>query len=158
MICKRHRAKVEELKMANLPLERLEPDLPAFTNVDVDYFGPVEIKRGRSTLPNNYLFQWPQDLKPLPPKFHLVNTKPILPPGVFDKAIGSRCSTRQTYFQSDGVRNIYPSCKRGKNGVNLVVNPSAPCGAWILRRFLEVKAESNGLVRADNQHLPPARK
>lgn len=34
--------------MADLPQERLLPDKPPFTNVGVDYFGPVEIKRGRS--------------------------------------------------------------------------------------------------------------
>lgn len=39
--------------MADLPLERIVPDLPAFTNVGVDYFGPVEVKKGwakRSTI------------------------------------------------------------------------------------------------------------
>ncbi len=34
--------------MADLPKERLIADLPPFTNVRVDYFGPVEVKRGRS--------------------------------------------------------------------------------------------------------------
>ncbi|KAL2093037.1 hypothetical protein ACEWY4_010349 [Coilia grayii] len=34
-------------KMADLPVERVVPDLPAFTNVGVDYFAPVEVKKGR---------------------------------------------------------------------------------------------------------------
>ena len=38
-----------EQKMADLPKERIIPDLPPFTNVGVDYFGPVEVKRGRTT-------------------------------------------------------------------------------------------------------------
>lgn len=33
--------------MADLPVERIVPDLPAFTNVGVDYFGPLEVKKGR---------------------------------------------------------------------------------------------------------------
>lgn len=34
--------------MADLPKERLRADLPPFSNVGVDYFGPFETKRGRS--------------------------------------------------------------------------------------------------------------
>lgn len=48
VVCKRQRGRVGEQKMADLPLERILPDKPAFTNVGVDYFGPIEIKRGRS--------------------------------------------------------------------------------------------------------------
>lgn len=33
--------------MSDLPVERILPDLPQFTNVGVDYFGPIEIKRDR---------------------------------------------------------------------------------------------------------------
>ena len=36
--------------MAVLPRDRITPDLPPFTNVGVDYFGPIEVKRGRGTI------------------------------------------------------------------------------------------------------------
>lgn len=46
--CRRHKGKLGEQKMADLPIERILPGLPPFTNVGVDYFGPIEVKRGRS--------------------------------------------------------------------------------------------------------------
>lgn len=46
--CRRQRGKLMEQKMADLPPERVTPDLPPFSNVGVDYFGPVEVRRGRS--------------------------------------------------------------------------------------------------------------
>lgn len=33
--------------MADLPQDRVSPDLPPFTHVGIDYFGPIEVKRGR---------------------------------------------------------------------------------------------------------------
>lgn len=36
--------------MADLPEERVMPDKAPFTDVGVDYFGPLEVKRGRSLL------------------------------------------------------------------------------------------------------------
>ena len=48
LICRKARSKFGEQKMADLPVDRLIPDLPPFTHVGVDYFGPLEIKRGRS--------------------------------------------------------------------------------------------------------------
>ena len=35
-------------KCPDLPLHRITPDLPPFTNTGLDYFGPIEVKRGRS--------------------------------------------------------------------------------------------------------------
>lgn len=46
--CKRHRGKLCEQKMADLPVERITPDSPPFTNEGMDYFGPNEVKQGRS--------------------------------------------------------------------------------------------------------------
>ncbi|GAA6096905.1 uncharacterized protein LOC107751036 [Tachysurus ichikawai] len=48
VICRRYKGKLSEQKMADLPLERITHDLPPFTNVRVDFFGPIEVKRGRS--------------------------------------------------------------------------------------------------------------
>ena len=48
VVCKRNRAKAGEQKMANLPESRLKPGEPPFTRVGIDYFSPIEVKRGRS--------------------------------------------------------------------------------------------------------------
>ena len=32
--------------MADLPLDRVTPDLPPFTHVGIDYFGPIEVRCG----------------------------------------------------------------------------------------------------------------
>ena len=48
--CKRHHGKTSEQKMADLPKARLEVDLPPFTNVGIDYFGPVLVKSRRCTV------------------------------------------------------------------------------------------------------------
>lgn len=47
VVCRRFQGRTGEQKMADLPVERVVPDLPAFTNVGVDYFGPVEVRKGR---------------------------------------------------------------------------------------------------------------
>lgn len=47
--CRRYNGRAIEQKMADLPRVRILPVLPPFTNSGVDYFGPVEIKKGRST-------------------------------------------------------------------------------------------------------------
>ncbi|XP_071486966.1 uncharacterized protein [Diadema antillarum] len=48
--CRRNRAKVLQQKMADLPADRIKPDDPPFTRVGVDFFGPLDVKRGRSVV------------------------------------------------------------------------------------------------------------
>lgn len=47
-VCRRYRGKLGQQKMADVPEERMLPDKTPFTDVGVDYFGPLEVKRGRS--------------------------------------------------------------------------------------------------------------
>ena len=47
LICKKVQGKVGEQFMADLPKERITGDLPAFTNIGTDYFGPFYTKHGR---------------------------------------------------------------------------------------------------------------
>ncbi|KAL7830355.1 hypothetical protein SRHO_G00314820 [Serrasalmus rhombeus] len=46
--CKRHRAPISTQYMADLPADRVTPNQPPFTSVGVDYFGPINVRRGRS--------------------------------------------------------------------------------------------------------------
>ena len=46
--CRRQKGRVGEQMMSDLPADRITPDDPPFTKVGVDYFGPFEVKRGRS--------------------------------------------------------------------------------------------------------------
>ena len=48
--CRRLHGKAGKQLMADLPQQRVLPDDPPFTRVEVDYFGPFEVKRGRSIL------------------------------------------------------------------------------------------------------------
>lgn len=48
MVCKRQRQRPGEQKMADLPADRITADLPPFTDVGMDYFGPMEVKQGQS--------------------------------------------------------------------------------------------------------------
>jgi hypothetical protein len=54
VVCRRQRGKIAEQKMADLPLERIMTDIPPFTNVGVDYFGPIEIKKARGNVKNTF--------------------------------------------------------------------------------------------------------
>ena len=46
--CQRRKAPTGEQFMAKLPKDRITPHEPPFTYVGVDYFGPIEVKQGRS--------------------------------------------------------------------------------------------------------------
>ena len=46
--CKRRHGPTGEQKMADLPLPRITPDLPPFTCVGIDYFGPFLVRQRRS--------------------------------------------------------------------------------------------------------------
>ncbi len=45
--CNKYNGRMMGQKMADLPKERILPDHPPFTNTGVDYFGPIEVKKGR---------------------------------------------------------------------------------------------------------------
>ncbi|XP_074651593.1 uncharacterized protein LOC141906247 [Tubulanus polymorphus] len=46
--CREYHGKPGKQKMADVPEERLAVDKPPFANTGIDYFGPIEIKSGRS--------------------------------------------------------------------------------------------------------------
>ena len=50
VICRKYQGRCGNQKMADLPPDRVHPDDPPFTHVGVDYFGPIEVKRGRGTV------------------------------------------------------------------------------------------------------------
>ncbi|XP_052271561.1 uncharacterized protein LOC127872270 [Dreissena polymorpha] len=49
-VCRRYRGNLGHQKMASLLSEQTTPDKPPFTNVGVDFFGPLNVKAGRSVL------------------------------------------------------------------------------------------------------------
>ena len=50
IICIKYRCRSMHQKMADLPVERITPDEPVFSTVGVDYFGPLQVKRGRAVV------------------------------------------------------------------------------------------------------------
>lgn len=55
-VSRHYKGTLGEQIVADLPLERPIPNLPAFTNTGVDsyYFGPTEIKRGHNMIVVSY--------------------------------------------------------------------------------------------------------
>ena len=47
-VCRKYQGSLMKQKLADLPKERLIADKPPFSHVGMDYFGPYELKRGRS--------------------------------------------------------------------------------------------------------------
>ena len=50
IVCKRLKTAASEQYMSDLPKDRVTPNEPPFTNIGVDYFGPLYVKRGRSQI------------------------------------------------------------------------------------------------------------
>jgi len=50
VVCRRYRARSLEQKMVDLSENRITADEPPFTRVGMDLFGPIEVKRGRSSV------------------------------------------------------------------------------------------------------------
>ena len=48
VICRRSQASLCQQKMADWPEDRVQPDRPPFTSVGLDFFGPFQVRRGRS--------------------------------------------------------------------------------------------------------------
>ena len=48
VVCRKHHTKTANQKMAHLPASRVTPCEPPFANTGMDYFGPFEIKQGRT--------------------------------------------------------------------------------------------------------------
>ncbi|XP_046841031.1 uncharacterized protein LOC124435128 [Xenia sp. Carnegie-2017] len=48
LACQRRKAHLGGQLMSHLPESRVTPQKPPFTNVGIDYFGPMLVKRGRS--------------------------------------------------------------------------------------------------------------
>ncbi|XP_046339933.2 uncharacterized protein LOC124121032 [Haliotis rufescens] len=48
--CRKYHSSPGQQKMSDLPDERITPDLPPFTNVGMDFFGPFKVIRGRTSV------------------------------------------------------------------------------------------------------------
>lgn len=112
------------------------------------------------------------DLEPLTPNhILLLKTKPILPPGIFEKNdLYVRRRWRQVQFMANlfwkGWSQEYLPlmqerqkwCMKRRSftpgDVVMAVDSSAPRGSWALGRVLEVKSDSKGLRRSVKVNTP----
>lgn len=48
--CRRYNGRMVEQQMADLSMQRTRPDYTSFTYVRIEYFGPIEVQKGQSTV------------------------------------------------------------------------------------------------------------
>lgn len=113
------------------------------------------------------IFSDVNNLEPLTPNhLLLLDTKPVLPPGVFlsqrsvtQDADGDRCNIWQTWFGRGGQESTclnYRSAKSGLKGgrtgdivgdIVLIVDDTTTCNCWIIGRITQTLPDSKGVVR-----------
>ncbi|CAC5400586.1 unnamed protein product [Mytilus coruscus] len=50
VVCRKYQSPIIQQKMADLPSDRVTPDMPPFTAVGIGYFGPFEIRQRRCSV------------------------------------------------------------------------------------------------------------
>ena len=101
--CKRQRTRPTTQMMSDLPLERLTPDLPPFSYVGIDFFGPFSAKYGRGVCKRyGCIFTCMATRAVHIEIAHSVNTDSFL--GAFSRFISRRGRPKKVY--SDNGTNL----------------------------------------------------